>query len=724
MPRLLISAAVIIALFAAACSPPPRQAALPLPTPTLPPSDYPLEDAERTARLYLEAWRRGDFAGMYNLLSFASQEANPFDDFRALYDDSYATMTFEALSFRPVTILRDESNRSLATFHYDVTFSTRMLGDFTDSGRSLWLVADARNAAWRVAWSARDIFAQMADGGRLRLDPTVPNRANIYDRDGSVLADQNGRVVTVNVTRAQIPEYTDCLNALSAALAEPVADIQARLEARPPDWLIELGIIEAQTYQATHTALETFCDAGFNNRPARRYATPHLAPHILGYVGYPSAAEIPALEAAGFAQDSIIGRSGLEASWDETLRGQPAARLLIVTPNGQVVRELARSSARPGESIWLTFDADFQAQAQQIIADAYTIAKDGWALESLGAAAVVMDVRTGAILAMVSYPTFDNNAYTPFPVMGREAADEIIRETQADPANPEVNRAVQGTYPLGSVMKTVSAAAAADSGVYALDERYTCTGIWDRDITRYDWLPQGHGTVDLAESLTTSCNPYYYEVGYHLSQTDPWLLPNYARQLGFGGPTGMTDLAEAQGLIGDPEWLRVNYGATWTFSEAVNMSIGQGYLDVTPLQVVRWFAAIANGGTLPHPHLVGQVGLIGETLRPAPVGAGTPTNLRPDVIATVRQGICAVTTSPVGTAVFVFDGSPLQTIGVCGKTGTAQNPQGTSHAWFAAYAPRDNPEIAVVAIIENSGEGSGVAAPIVRDLLEAYFGLD
>ena len=586
------------------------------------------------------------------------------------------------------------------------------------------MVVDDRADDWRVAWTPDDIFPGMASGARLRIELNIPNRANIYDSNGDVLADQNGRIVLINVIRQRIPDYPNCLNALSAALGQPAADVQARLEARPADWLMEVGTIEAQTYIDTHAQLEQFCDARFNDRPVRRYPNGTIAPHILGYVGYPDETSLDTVEAAGFNQASILGRSGIELTWDATLRGQPGGRLTIVSPTGESLRELARSSPQPGESLWLTLDAEFQAQTQQIVADAYTQAKDAWAPGSAGTSVVVMDVNTGAIRAMVSHPTFDNNAYNVFPSMGRAEGQRLIRAYQSDERHPEVNRPVQGLYPLGSVMKTVSAAAVADSGVYALDERYTCTGIWNRDITRYDWN-SGHGTLTLAGSLTQSCNPYYYEVGYQLDQVDPWILPTYARRLGFGGSSGLTDLVEETGFVADPDWMRQVRGEAWTFSESVNMAIGQGFLQVTPLQVVRWFSAIANDGSLPRPHLVEQIGLLGETLRPAYEPELTPIGLRPEVLEVIQRGMCDVTTVDWGTATFVFRNSPLQSIGVCGKTGTAQTggPGTPSHAWFAAYAPRDNPQVAVVVMVETAGQGSEIAAPIARQVLEAYFGM-
>lgn len=694
-----------------------------VPTRALLPSNYRLEDAERAAREFLQQWHNGDYAAMHRWLSLAAQDAYPLDDFQALYAAANTEMSFRAVTFTDgAGIFREQD--SVAIFSYHATFDTRLVGSFTDADRTLILVVDETANEWRVAWTPDTLFDGMSNGARLRAELSVPNRANIYDRNGSVLADQNGAMARVNVIRDRIPDYPNCLAALASAFDQEVTSVQARLEARPANWVIELGIVEPAVYTSARTQLETLCAAQFANMPTRRYPNGTLAPHILGYVGFPSLEEIPALEAAGFNQASIIGRSGIELTWDETLRGQPGGRLLLVTPEGQIARELTRIEAQPARSLWLTLDGDLQAAVERIFVETYRQARGGWADRSLGASAVVMDANTGAIRAMVSYPFFDNNAYNVYPTMGRDAARRLVEQYQTSPNHPEVNRPVQGLYPLGSVMKTVAAAAAADSGVYALDERYTCVGTWNRDITRYDWN-NGHGTLTLPQALTHSCNPYFYEVGYQLDQADSTLLPGYARRLGFGDGTGLTDLIEESGFVPDPEWTRTARGETWNFSEAVNMAVGQGFLQVTPLQVARWFAALANDGDLPRPYLVESTGLLGEAIIPATIPEMTPTGLRADVLATIRQGMCDVTRAG-GTADFVFANSPLQAIGVCGKTGTAQvgGPDTPSHAWFASYAPRDNPEIVVVVMVETAGQGSEIAAPIARQILEAYYGMD
>jgi len=711
----------------AACSPAAEEASLG-PLPTLASLDTPVtfdsEAAGRAALGFLDAWQYNDFEAMYNLIAFSSQEANSKESFIALYQTSQAEMTLQSLSYTAVSLFAQRAD--LAVLNYNMTFTTSLVGEFSDENRNLQLVLDPRVLDWRVAWTPGDIFADMADGGRLRLEISPPSRASIYDRDDNILADQNGRVVVVRAVKQAITDWPTCLSLLAPALEKDPADVQKIYDESALDWLMELGTMEVAVYDQSQGQLEQACAAQFSSRPTRRYINGTIASNIVGAVGYPDEVDLTTVEAAGFDRDSILGKSGIEKSWDEKLRGHPGGQLLIVTPGGSIVREVARAASTPPESVWLTIDSDLQAEVMRILTDAYNQAKDGWGNTSKGAAAVMIDIDSGAILAMVSYPTYDANAFAPFPNLDKTAAAQMVTQLQSDPRRPLLNRAAQGLYPLGSVMKLITATAAADSGVYALDQRYTCSGVWSRDIQRFDWLAGGHGTLTLPQAITQSCNPYFYEAGYQLNQADPYLLPSYARRLGMGSTTGLTDIPDAEGLIIDPDWKHVYKGEEWTFSDSVNMAIGQGEVQVTPLQVVRMIAAIANGGTLYRPQLVEKVGILGEA--PSFVNSPEPMtniNIKPEVMDTIREGMCNVTSTRLGTAEYQFrDYADLQRIGVCGKTGTAQDgssANAVSHAWFAAYAPKDNPQIALVVLVENSGEGSGVAAPIARDILRYYF---
>jgi len=685
------------------------------------PDEYDLNGAENVARLYLEAWRDADYAAMHSLITFAARDLTPLDAFSELYEDVALDMTLEELHFAPLTLTRQQP--SIAVMTYNITFDTRIVGSFTDNERQMRLTLDPVDRDWRVAWTPGDIFAEMGTGGALRLERVFPRRANIYDRNGDVLADQNGRMVTVNLVRADVPNLPSCLSALAAAQATDVATVEEDLARFGDTWLAEVAVLEPSVYLEYEARLERDCAAEFGTLNTRRYPQGTLAPHVVGYVGYPSEAEIPALREQGFTGDNIIGRTGIEASWDETLRGAPGGRLSIVQGES-VARVVAEAPPTPAQSVWLTLDSTLQAHVQGILADAYRNAADSWAPSSKGAAAVVIDINTGAVLAMVSHPTYDANAFTPFPEVGRAAADTVVESVQNNPRTPQLNRVTQGNYTSGSTMKIATTLAAVDSGVFEPDKQYVCIGSWSREpnFVRADWLPQGHGLVTVRTALAQSCNPFFYEAGYFLDQRDPFLLPTYFSSFGLGVPTGITDVAENPGLIADPDFVRTNYGLNWTFSRTVNYAIGQD-IDITPLQIARLSALVASDGQMLRPQLVTRSGLIGEepTYVMQPDVMDT-LDLSTEALEVVQRGMCDVTQERYGTAEFQFRNSRVAAYRPCGKTGTAQAPgDGEPHAWFTAYAPQDNPEIAVAVIVENSGEGSQVAAPLVRDILDYYF---
>jgi penicillin-binding protein 2 len=722
VPRLVITLSILLLLVG--CSPAQQTVIVVQPLPTRASLEQPptLDSAALVAINFLESWKLGDYPAMYNLITYSSREATSPEVFTSAYQNAADEMTFASLSYTPgASLYRDPARADVVHFNYNMTFQTRLLGEFSDADRNMQLVYDASAADWRVAWTPADIFALLAGGGQLRREISIPSRANIYDRKGRVLADQSGRVVVVKAVKQEIQDWPTCLPLLATAMNKDPQFIQGIYDRSSPDWLIELGIIEAVIYQQQHTQMESVCAAQFDSRPVRQYSNGTAAANIVGTVGYPDQSQLEEIEAQGFNSDTILGKSGIEASWDETLHGKPGGRLIIVSPGGDLLREVTRTPSQPPQSVWLTIDIDLQLKIQKILADYW---KQLQLTESKGGSAVILDIHSGAVLALVSYPTYDANVLAPFSSLGTANAQRILGQLEADAKRPLLNRPTQGIYTLGSVMKLVSSMAVADSGVYALDQAYVCSGIWTREenFTRYDWLTGGHGRVNLQQALERSCNPYYYEVGYQMNQYDPDALPGYMQRF-FGNATGMADLVEAAGFIPDPEWKRRATGYEWTFSDAANIAIGQGEVQVTPLQVARMVASIANGGTLYRPQLVAQTGILGEaatySMTPNAIG---DIDVKPEVLEVIRSGMCDVTTKQSGTAEFQFrDAAELQTIGVCGKTGTAQDNPRPAHAWFVAYAPRENPEIAIVVMVENGREGSGTAAPIVRDILDYYF---
>ena len=710
---------IIALLFLAGCGGGVEQSALPLPT-AAPALGADLESADEVARRFLDAWQSGDFDEMHSLLTFRNRELTPIDEFRAAYQSAGNKLTLERIEYQPTNLTGD--GRLLA-LQYDMTFHTRILGRFADAKRSLHLVIDPQAGGWRIAWSPADIFAEMGEGARLVFEAQVPSRANIYDRHGDALADQNGRMVRVLVNNGRIPDRDVCFQILAESLEEPEADIADLFNLRSrSDWMVDAGLIEPDVYIKNNDLMKVYCDAEFRQQPTRRYVKGTLLPHIIGYVGYPDATEIPQLEAIGFNAETIIGKGGIEASMNDILGGRPGGRLSLVAPDGTRLRVLSEVRSRIPESLWLTIDARLQAEIARLLNLAYE--SSPWSEGSNGASVVIMDVNNGEILAMYSHPAYDSNILNPFPTTGRAQAVEGLKAIIEDERKPLLNRTSQGAYPTGSVMKGLTAIAALESGVYDETTRYNCTGSWayGADV-RYDWLRGGHGIMSVQTGVTNSCNPFFYQAGFSLNARDPWLLPSFGRLLGLGKLTGINSIAEVAGILPTPENVTTYTGLPWSYAHAVNLSIGQGEVQASPLQMARLYAAIANGGYLLRPHLVRERGILDQRTRVAERDVMVDAQLDPANLAIVRRGMCDVVNSNSGTAAHQFYVSPLLEIGVCGKTGTAQVPgeDDPPHSWFIAYAPAKAPQIVIVTMVETAGEGSAVAAPLTRDILEYYY---
>jgi len=716
---------ISIAIIFAACQPTTQSSSsireLPtlIPTPTVP---VDMTSAQRVVMNFFDAWQRYDMLAMHEMLSFASQEANPFETFQRAYEDTHNLMTLSQHTIQPLTMYR-ETDR-MVVMSYNVTFETEILGTFVDEQREMRVVVDPVLGDWRIAWSIADIFAEMGDGAVLRFEARVPSRANIYDRNGQVLADQNGVIVRVNVIPEDMPNREVCLPLLADVTGKSIEDVQDLFNRSGQNWVVDVGTMEPIAYELRHPELERDCDATFSQQATRRYPRGSLASHLIGNVGYPSPDQVTDLIRAGFNQETIIGQSGIERTWDDTLRGKPGGRLVIVATNGERIRTLAEVQTQIPESLWLTIDADLQEYTLRTLGEAYLDASESWAPASRGSAAVVLDVNTGEVLAMASYPTYDGNAFNPFPAIGRETANLILEDVGEDRREPLLNRATVGAYPSGSIMKVVPAIASLDSGLYDFDYTYFSTGQWTyENDTRFDWLAGGHGRVTLADALTVSCNTCFYEAGFQLNQYDAELLPNYARAMGLGEITGINAVAEAPGIIPFPQWVVDNRSRLWGYSDAVNMAIGQGEVQVTPLQMARLYGGIANGGNLYKPQLVRETGILDQRTFVAEPEINGTFGVTSSILDFVHDGLCAVTTANSGTASHIFRNSPLLSVGVCGKTGTAQAGVvgAAPHSWFIAYAPANDPEIVVAVLVENAGDGSAVAAPLTRRLMEYYF---
>ncbi|MCX7682885.1 MAG: penicillin-binding protein 2 [Anaerolineae bacterium] len=699
---------ILMLLVACADQPSPTTVVLvtPAPTHTLPPptiTPTPAPSPATTAAAFLSAWEAGDYTSMYALLSPAAQAAISAEEFTARYRDALTTATVLTVTTRLQAALQ-EGERAYVAFR--LTFETALVGTLiTDTVMTL----SQHGPVWLVDWDTGLIWPQLAGGNYFWMKHIIPVRANIYDRNGLALATE-GRIVTIGVIPAEIQDEEALLTALTTITGLSPDEIRGRYVAAPAGWKVPIADIPAELSVEYNDWLSSIPGIYREEREARTY--PHsgnvgVAPHVIGWVSPIPAERVDVYRSRGYRGDEWVGISGLELWGEEILAGRHGGVLSVVTPEGAVVATVAEHPPTPSRAIYTTIDRNFHKQVQQI-------------LGGRRGAIVVLDVRTGAVRALVSGPGFDPNIF-----IGPAGAVDRA-QILADPRRPLFNRATQGTYPAASVFKIVTMAAALEAGGMNAAQTFHCPGYWEGLGASYRkgcWKEQGHGDINLKDGLTASCDVVFYAIGHHLDTLDPFILPRFGRGFGFGEPTGLVGLWEEGGVVPDPDWKRTVIGEGWWVGDTINLAIGQGYLLVTPLQVARMMAAVANGGTLYRPYLVERIAAAGDipeqVTQPQVVGM---LPLSPEHLKAIQEALLGVTTQSIGTAAHRFVGLGIP---VAGKTGTAEvgGPDTTPHSWFAGYAPADAPEIAIAAVVENAGEGSSVAAPLVRQVIEAYYGL-
>ncbi len=719
-----IVVAIVVSLLLGACdmaSGPTSNA------PTIAGTNAPLVDLgqpEGVAQAFLDAWMAGNYEGMYSLLSPNSQAEYTLDQFARIYTGNATTMTLVNLEAAPLSVLPETTGQT-AQFAFRVIYHTFVLGDIEQELTMQLVFADNR---WGIAWTPGLIFPELAGGNTLQLEIELPARANIYDHEGLWLVSANASTVTISIVPGEVSSNWEAqmLELLSTVLRMSPDEIQQNYAGLPPDQIWALGDADAETVQAHASALNSYPALRFENKSGRRYYNV-LAPHVLGYTAHIPAEHLDYYRGLGYQGDEIVGLGGLELWGEKYLAGTRGGVLSAYTPGGQFFAEIFRREPEPAQSLYATLDRGLQEIVQDAVTEAYRAGELTWAPTAGGAAVVVLDVNTGDVRAMFSYPYYDPNALNPNNLHPQAQTGTYAQDLLNDPRKPLLNRATQGVYPPGSIFKIVPMAAVLESGLLSPDASYTCTGVWTElgvDNPRYDWFEGGHGTLTLEQALTASCNSYFYHIGLLVGQQDPNLIPAYARDLGLGQDFDGFHIESATGLVPDPDWLWQARGETWTISDSVNLVIGQGQLQVTPLQIAVMLSAVANGGTIYEPNLIDRIGLIGEQ----PTYVSEPVALRqvsvsPENLSIIRESMRGVVTDQaLGTAEYRL--GSLQ-IAAAGKTGTAQvsAPGAPPIAWFGGFVPYDNPELVIVVMVENGGEGSGVAAPIFRRIVEKWYGL-
>lgn len=515
-----------------------------------------------------------------------------------------------------------------------------------------------------------------------------------------LILDSNGNVLATNVI-----SYNLCIIPAEFEVADEWLCILSKLSGKPKNQILEL--VNGSRYRGFEpialkrclnkkTLIEAFERIHFmpgvsiEEVPVRRYPHDRLVAHVLGYIGKVSKEELK--ERHDLMPGDRVGKSGVEKIYDKFLQGKKGYRLVEVDATGALVRKLSEIKAQPGETLRLTIDLRWQMACER-------------ALGGRKGAIVVMDVRDGGILVMCSSPSFSPNSFSD----GMSKSE--WHRLQTDKSHPLQNKAISGCYPPGSTFKLVTALAGLASGVITPQTKFTCNGGL-RVGRRFFKCWRRHGTVDLVKAIGQSCDTYFYQVGLLVG---PERLSKYAHMLWLGKKCGIDLTGERSGLVPTPSWKRARYGVRWYDGDTANYAIGQGYLLATPLQMCLVALAIANGGVIYRPHLLSSIedGSRGIIKRYKPFVLNRLT-VSPNVLNSIRLGMQWAVYGSGGTA-RMLSSSPVT---VAGKTGSSQHRRGEKpHAWFIGYAPISSPKVAFAVIVEASGHGGEVAAPVMKQVL-------
>lgn len=567
-----------------------------------------------------------------------------------------------------------------------------------------------------------DRYRMLAEENRISMRLVAPPRGRIFDRNGVPLAvnEQNFRVLVVLEQARNLDATLDALSRVIPLTAAERARIHREVRKRRS--FVPVKVRENLSWEDVARIEVNMLDmpgVTIDVGQSRSYPAGRLAAHVVGYVAAVSEKDLtgdPLLELPGFR----IGKAGVERVYDLALRGSGGTRQVEVNALGRVIRELSRDEGEPGHDLTLTLDMEIQAAAMK-------------RLEGESAAAVVMDVHTGELLALASTPSFDPNAFN------RGLSFREWKALVDNPRAPLTNKAIAGQYAPGSTFKPMVAMAALEDGIVTSKDRFFCGGHIELGDTRFHcWKRGGHGWMNLHDALKHSCDIYFYEVSRRVGIDR---IAEMARRFGLGEETGIDLPGERGGNVPTKEWKRGALGQPWHLGETLVNGIGQGFVLTTPLQLAVMTARIANGGQAVTPHVVRARPATKEEAAGKPaekedevLGGFSSLGVSRSALAAVKAGLEAVTNELGGTAYLSRIREPGMEM--AGKTGTAQVRRITlherrsgvrdndelpwrerDHALFIAYAPVDAPRFAAAVVVEHGGSGSRAAAPIARDLL-------
>jgi penicillin-binding protein 2 len=559
---------------------------------------------------------------------------------------------------------------------------------------------------WYMQILEGDRYFSLSTTNRLRVRPVEAPRGFILDRHGEILV-ENRPTFDLYATLEDVTNPTEVVATLAGILGAPAAEIQARLaegRERPYQPLLIRKDLDDRMMVAVEERRLDLPGISLRVRPTRAYPGRGMAANLLGYVSEVNQAQLEREEFQDFRPGENLGQSGVERRFDAFIRGIDGGEQVEVDARGRALRLVSRIEPRSGSNIYLTIDKRIQEAAEAAFAG-----KKG--------TVVAMNPTTGEILAMVSRPSYDPNLFA------QRLAGEEWQRIINDPTHPLQNRAFQAQYPPGSVFKLIVAIAGLESGALTRETKFTCPGYFYLGNAKFDdWKKGGHGTLDLRSAIVNSCNVYFYQAGLKVGIEE---ITRVARAFGLGDAPGLGLGDESKGHLPNPEPRRRGQPG-WSAGNTVVASIGQGLVVTSPMQLLTMVSAIANGGTIYRPWVVKRIAaLSGEILDEYEREPLRRIAIKPETLAFIRQAMLGVVNEGTGAR------SKVPGIPIGGKTGTAQvvrkgegkgNADLKDHGWFVSFAPVDNPQIAVVVLVENGGFGGLVAAPVAKAVYEAAFG--
>ena len=604
----------------------------------------------------------------------------------------------------PVDPNLESQTNTQPPLHDDTRFAAGKIAVFQYATVAIFLFLIA--GFWNLQIRNPQLYDERAQQNSIKSVPIPAPRGRILDRDGRVIVDNHSSFKLI-LARESLKE--DHLKPIAQGLDLDYNDLLAKVQKfRSQPKYVPIVIKDELSpgdlaFVASHH--DFFPEMVLIQSQSRLYPQNGMLAHVIGYTGEISEQELDMPEFANENPGQVIGKFGIEREYNKTLEGVDGQRQVVVDNRGQVRETLATKPAIPGKDLQLTIDLDLQVVAEL----GMDSPNEELHVQHKTGALVALDPRTGQILAMVSRPTFDANKFAV------RIKPKDWQEMLDNPDHPLMNKAIQDQQPPGSTFKPFTALAGLESG--AIDDQFTvhCPG----GVTLYGhyyhcWQKGGHGVVALHKGIVDSCDSYFYTVGAKAGIEN---LAFYGNMVGFGHLTGVDLPHENAGVMPSPEWKLRNYREKWFPGETPSVAIGQGALTVTPLQLARALAGLAEGGVWHRPRLVAS--------QPDKV---VDWKLDPKNVKDIVDGMYGVVNEPGGTGIR----ARLPNVSVCGKTGTAQltsedyakaNGKKTSddNAWFEAFAPCENPEIVVVALLEHFPGHGQYAAPVVRDVIKAYF---